>query len=398
MPGESRQPRGIPASGRIAAAAIAVGCLSVARRVRLPRLWVGLLLFCTPGLVSAQLAGAEAPADSARVTLQGADIFLPPSTYLSTQARRALAALMSASPGPGFDQEIDVIRAFNTRQEQARLAEARRLYSVRITSRTIGGVRVDEVVPDAGIAPENARRALILLHGGGFMWGAGAGARSEAVPIAAMARIRVIAVDYRMAPEHVFPAASEDVAAVYRSLLESYDAAAIGLYGCSAGGILAAQAVAWFDRHGLPRPGAIATACATGAEVAGDSSHLAPLSMGRPIPPGGRPLALADLPYFRDADPADPLAFPIASAETLAGFPPTLLLAGTRDFSASSLTLMHRRLRAAGVAAELFLFDGLWHAFMMDPSLPESREAYEIIARFFALHLAPPRPPSPPAG
>jgi acetyl esterase/lipase len=79
--------------------------------------------------------------------------------------------------------------------------------------------------------------------------------------------------------------------------------------------------------------------------------------------------------------------FPIVEPAMLAKFPPTLLLVGSRDFAASSLTVMHRRLLQAGVDAELVMFDGLWHAFYIYPSLPESREAYEILRRFFDSHL-----------
>src|SRR5206468_7800505 len=139
---------------------------------------------------------------------------------------------------------------------------------------------------------------------------------------------------------------------VYRALLRSYNASNIGLYGCSAGGILAAESVAWFQRHGLPRPGAIANLCGTGAEVAGDSGYFAAWAAGQAIPAGGKPLQLVALPYFQGVDPHDPLVFPIESPEVLAKFPPTLLLAGDRDFTASSLTVMHRRLRQAHVESE----------------------------------------------
>jgi acetyl esterase/lipase len=192
-------------------------------------------------------------------------------------------------------------------------------------------------------------------------------------------------VDYRLAPEHQFPAASEDVAAVYRELLKTYPPKNIGIYGCSAGGVLAVEAVAWFQAHQLPQPGAIASLCATGVELTGDSSYLSPLLTGAGS--SGKPQHLADIPYFKGVDPKDPLALPSVSAALLAQFPPTLLLAGGRDFSVSSITTMHRKLKAAGDDSELFVFDGLWHAFLVYPRLPESRETYAIIDRFFSAHL-----------
>lgn len=126
-----------------------------------------------------------------------------------------------------------------------------------------------------------------------------------------------------------------------------------------------------------------------GAELDGDSAYVAPVLTGQPpVAAGGKPhLLISDLPYFEGVDPRNPLAFPIASREVLGNFPPTLLIAGSRDYSASSLTAMHRRLRELGVDAELFLFDGLWHAFFVYPALPESRETYGIIGRFFDSRL-----------
>jgi acetyl esterase/lipase len=312
---------------------------------------------------------------------------LPVSAFASEEARAAFEALSSAPPEPDFKGDVAAMRRWQGDREEKRLAEARKRYAVDIHSETIAGVPVDVVTPKEGIAPANAKRVLLSLHGGAFMWGAGAGALSEAVPIAATGRVKVIAVNYRMAPEFRFPAASEDVAAVYRSLLRDHNPLDIGLYGCSAGGILAAQSVAWFATHGLPQPGAIATLCGTGAEVDGDSGYFAAWSAGTPLPPGATPLRLANLPYFQGASPTDALAFPIQSDKVLGAFPPTLLLAGNRDFAASSLTVMHRRLRRAGVPADLYIFDGLWHAFVMDSSLPESREAYDVVWNFFDSHL-----------
>jgi len=88
-------------------------------------------------------------------------------------------------------------------------------------------------------------------------------------------------------------------------------------------------------------------------------------------------------PYLHTAHRDDPVAYPGDAPELLARFPPTLFMAGGRDFAVSALTVMQRRLLAAGVDAELVLFDGLWHAFSIYAELPESHEAYTLIAQFF---------------
>jgi acetyl esterase/lipase len=92
-------------------------------------------------------------------------------------------------------------------------------------------------------------------------------------------------------------------------------------------------------------------------------------------------------PYFSSASAADPMVLPINSPEVLAKFPPTLLIAGSRDFSLSSLFRTQAALTNVGVEAELHVWDGLWHAFFMDPDLPESKEVYRVIVKFFDRHL-----------
>ena len=312
---------------------------------------------------------------------------LPPSNQLSPEARAIVQRIPSTSAPAAIASDVARRRAFYGAFNDARLAEMDRAFATVRTRRTINGVAVDVVDPAAGIAPENRGRVLINVHGGAFIWGSGSGALVEAVPIAATMRVRVIAVDYRLAPEHRYPAASEDVTAVYRELLKRHAPGAIGIYGCSAGGVIAAQATAWIRKAGLPRPGAIGTFCSTGSPISGDSAYLAGPTMGGEPVIGALPPDRAG-PYLAGVSPKDGQAYPLESVEETRSMPPTLLLAGSRDFAASALTLAHRRLAAAGVTSELFLFDGLPHAFFVWPNMPESREAYRLVAGFFDRHLA----------
>lgn len=352
---------------------------------------IGALIF---GLVASQNVAAQvATTVSPNTDVTSADIHIanatiPFSGYASAETKQALAKLLASPPPPDFHGDIEAVRRYQAQYPDTQLAKMRKRYAVTITPEEIGGVRVRVIVPQVGVAKRNRNRILINLHGGGFMWGADSEALVESIPFAIAGDIKIVTVDFRMAPEHTFPAASEDVAAVYRALLRKYKPENIGIYGCSAGGILAAESIAWFEDHDLPRPGAIASLCGTGAELDGDSAYLASVLIGQPaVPPGGTPLLLKGLPYFAGVKPDDPLAFPITSRKVLAKFPPTLLITGSRDFSESSETTMKRRLWRAGVESELFVFDGLWHAFMMDPDLPESQEVYAIVARFFDDHL-----------
>ncbi|HVJ30347.1 MAG TPA: alpha/beta hydrolase [Gammaproteobacteria bacterium] len=272
------------------------------------------------------------------------------------------------------------------------IARQHELFPVDREETTIGGVHAYVYTPRDGIAAENRDRVLIELHGGGFRECWPACAELESMPVAALGRIKVVSLDYRQGPEHRHPAASEDVAAAYRELLESYRAENIGLYGCSAGGMLTGMSVAWFQRHRLPRPGAIGLLCAgaasvDGAAFGGDASYTTlPLGEGRALPAGeaGNPVPMD---YLADTDPSDPLVFPASSPEVLAQFPPTLIVTGTRSFELSNAVYTHAQLVKHGAAADLHVWEGMFHGFFYNPDVPESRECYDVIVRFFAEHL-----------
>lgn len=333
------------------------------------------------------LALLAAPAMAQGPVKQVPGFALPPSNQLSDAARRVLARMDAATAPDTVKGDIARQRAFYGKWNDDRLAEMQRRFRTSIRHEILSGVGVDTVEPEGGVAPGNAARVLINVHGGAFLWGAGSGALVEAIPIAATMRVRVVTVDYRLAPDHHYPAASEDVTAVYRELLKRYRPENIGIYGCSAGGIITAQATAWIGKQGLPRPGAIGTFCGTGAAYSGDSPYLA-LALAGDAPPA-IPVLPATLPasYMEGVPANDPIAYPLSSDAQTKAMPPTLLLAGGRDFAVSTLTLAHRRLAAAGVDSELQLFDGLPHAFFMWPDMPESDEAFATIARFFDTHL-----------
>lgn len=312
---------------------------------------------------------------------------LPPSSQLSAEARQVLARMKAETAPKDIAGDLVRQRAFYQQWNDRRLAEMRRHFATRERQQRIAGVPVAVVEPTTGIAPGNTRRVLINVHGGAFLWGSGSGALVEAIPIAAVMRARVVTVDYRLAPEHRYPAASEDVVAVYRALLKTHRPENIGIYGCSAGGIITAQATAWIRKVGLPRPGAIGTFCGTGAPYSGDSPYLAgPITGGDIVPTPVLPPTLPT-PYMAGVAGSDATAYPLQSDAETRAMPPTLLLAGGRDFAVSALTHAHRRLAAAGVTSELQLFDGLPHAFFMWPDMPESAEAFRLIASFFDRHL-----------
>ena len=309
---------------------------------------------------------------------------IPFSDSASAQAlKRFQEILLEDKAAPGIAVSA-ASRKFDDKINADRALRMRRLYPVEIRSSKIAGVPVDVVTPAGGAS--DPHRVLINLHGGAFLWGAGSGGLVESIPVASLSKIEVISVDYREGPEYTYPAASEDVERVYRDLLRHYRAKNIGIYGCSAGGILTAQSVAWLQHQGLPAPGAIGIFCAGVVDMGGDSWFVGPMLMGQQVPAPPSP-GIAMLPYFKGADTSSPLILPGNSAAVLAKFPPTLLISATRDMALSAVLRSDELLSAAGVPTELHVWEGLWHSFFSDPELPESQAAYAVMARFFQRRL-----------
>lgn len=265
----------------------------------------------------------------------------------------------------------------------------RQVYPVDIEETTIGGVRCHRLTPLE--VPEAQRgRVLINIHSGGFVFGSGW--LAEAIPIAHLSGITVIAVDYRLAPEHKFPAAVDDVLAVYDAVLRDHAPHQIGVYGSSAGGALTGQLTARLIKEGRPLPACLGmfTAPADLSDF-GDSAQVFNLNgyYGEPLFPLDHPLSEVKA-YLGDADPKDPLVSPIYA--DLAKFPPTLLMTGTRDALLSGCSLMHRALKRAGADAELVVFEAMPHGFWNMIQLPESREALQYMVDFFIDRLDAARP------
>lgn len=254
-------------------------------------------------------------------------------------------------------------------------------YPVQMEQTTLGDKPVEFFMP---LGAYDEDRILINLHGGAFCAGAKYIARVESIPVCSLGGWKVVSVDYRQGYEHKFPAACEDVAAVYAALLETYPAERIGIFGGSAGGTIASQTIAWLIEHGQPVPGALGI-FAAGTSGGGDSSYFSAISAGQ-RPPfdlfgdliGGK------VGYFSNVRADDYLVNPNLAPEAFrAQYPPTLLITGTRAPDLSPAIAVHRALQAAGVYASLQVFDGLGHSFYYDITLPESQDAYSTIVRFF---------------
>ena len=320
-----------------------------------------------------------APADTATFDPDGTAHIartVPMPSTVSEEARKWLASLTQKSNAP---QTLEQRRTATDEWRKRDSAEARKNYPVNVEETTTAGVRTDIITPLA--MPEaNRGRVLINLHGGGF--NSDSGSLIEGIPISNLAKIKVVSVYYRLAPENPFPAAVEDVVAVYKDLLKTYKPKNIGIFGTSAGAILTGEVTAQLKQSGIPLPGALGM-FSTLADYSrpSDSQQLFALDgfPGR-LEPRDPNHPSAD-PYVGNTDRKNPVLSPYFA--DLKGWPPSLLVTGTRDLLLSNTSMFHFALLQAGDDAQLVVFEAMPHAFWYHFQLPETKDALSMMANFF---------------
>ncbi len=221
----------------------------------------------------------------------------------------------------------------------------------------------------------DADQVIVHLHGGAFVLGSPTASAALAVGVTQRTGLPVVSVDYRLAPEHRCPAATEDIVNVCRGLSESRRVAAI--FGESAGANLSlAAAIALRDggetlpaRLGLLSPWVDMTCSGdTYRSLASADPVLGPLD----------PPAFATA--YAGAYTADPKASPLYA--DLTGLPPALIQAGSREILLSDSCRLEDALRRAGVDAVLNVWDGLWHGWQLQYRVPEANQALDDLAAF----------------
>jgi epsilon-lactone hydrolase len=204
--------------------------------------------------------------------------------------------------------------------------------------------------------------------------------------MAGFGHFRVISVDYRMPPDAPYPAALDDAMTVWKAALSMAAPANMAIFGSSAGGALTLSMVLRAKQENLPLPGAIApgTPMADLTET-GDTFHTNAMLDNVLVAPGTSCDARARL-YANGRNLKDPLLSPLYG--DMRGFPPAILTTGTRDLLLSNTVRVHRKLRQAGVEADLHVYEGQAHAhYLFDDTAPETAEVFGEIAAFFDKHL-----------
>jgi acetyl esterase/lipase len=244
----------------------------------------------------------------------------------------------------------------------------------------LGGVPVEWIVPD------NASPAHVFfhLHGGGYVLGSPAGARPLTTEFALRARCRVASVDYRLAPEHPFPAAVEDGVAAWRGLLDAGTHPKDVVFGgdSAGGGLTLAVLIAARD-VGLPMPAA-AFAISPWTDMRCEAETFRTLAASDPLLTARSLKEMADA-YLAGADPKSPLASPALA--DLSGLPPLLIHVGADEVLLDDTLALQKRAMASGVDARFKVWPHMIHVWhMFHPMLPEGSEAINELVAFTRAH------------
>jgi acetyl esterase/lipase len=257
--------------------------------------------------------------------------------------------------------------------------------SLAVLGPVLPGVEVRRVPGRGEWVGDGEGGVVLYLHGSAYMLASARTHRGLTSRLSVMAGLPVFGVDYRLAPEHVFPAAADDVRAAYDWLLrQGYAPAQIVIAGDSAGGHLAVDLVLQLRREGRPGPAALVL-----------FSPLVDLTLGQamrrererrdPMISAGRARRLVEL-YTSAADPADPrLAFAFGAGDML---PPTLIQAGGAEMLAADAEYLAGLIRSSGGDCELEIWPDQMHVFQALPVLvPEAEIALGRAAAFVRTHL-----------
>src|ERR1051325_6597230 len=260
------------------------------------------------------------------------------------------------------------------------LPDLRARLGVKVEQANVGGVNAYIVTPND--LPEANRNGLLVhVYGGGYVFFPGESATREAILMAGYGRYKVISVDYRMPPDFPYPAAMDDAMAVWKEITHRHDHRRMAIFGTSTGGAMTLAMVLRAKDEKLPLPAAIAPGTPwSDIDKIGDS-YAGNEWVDNLLVTWDGWLGRAARLYANGTSLTNPYISPIYG--DFKGFPPTILTSGTRDLFLSNTVRTHRKLRRAGVVADLNVYEGQSHAqYGFDVNAPETKEAFTDIAHF----------------
>ncbi|MBY5980435.1 alpha/beta hydrolase [Ferrimonas balearica] len=319
---------------------------------------------------------------------------LPPSVGVSEAFRQSQINTPKLDPAPmdfvpaNDAQWLEHIEEKDAASAKVALAIADAL-NVTIKEDELAGVKVHWLTPPETDAVHQ-NHLFVYIHGGAYVYNGGEAGLIEPSVIAARLRMPVVSIDYRMPPSHPAPAASDDVIAVWKALLETRPSNTMVMGGTSAGANITLASNQRLVEQGQPVPAALYIGTPTvdlNAE-AGDSRHLNEEADRILVKMGPFAVAAMNL-YAGELGLDHPYVSPIFG--DFANLPPSYLISGTRDLLLSDTVRAHRALRRAGVEAQMHIYEGQGHAdYIVAMKTPESAEHYAELNRFVLEYLSTP--------
>jgi monoterpene epsilon-lactone hydrolase len=293
-----------------------------------------------------------------------------------------LPAWPAAGETLGWKQTWEAGEAASEPKVQATLKR----HQPKVQERKLGGVSVLEIKPNGW---KDNGKVLVHLHGGAYTMYSARSRLQSSVPAAAATGLRVVSVDYTVAPAGKWEKVTDEVLAVLGGLQkEGHKLKDIAIYGESAGGGLAAGSVLKMRDKRLGMPAAVVL-WSPWADITNSGDSAITLKNFEPAHSYTRHLKPAADAYADPKDQKHPYVSPVYG-DYSKGFPPTLIQGGTREIFLSHFVRQYRAIDGAGGIAVLDLYEGMPHIFQVRPEMadsPETKAALQKMSAFLRRHL-----------
>ena len=341
----------------------------------------GLTALLCAGLLAGSIPD---PVRGSAATPSGLRVTTPPDT-VSVELKEAIrSSLDSFASRPATLADMKKFEEAARPRVEGFVRELADRFQVDITPLELAGVRVHVVTPRE-ILPADRDKVLMHLHGGGYtlfggLWGVG-----EAVYMARYAGITCVSVDYRLAPEHPYPAALDDAMAVYRELVRKHSPDKVGVFGSSAGGSLALSLVMRCRIEGVPLPKVVLAGSPWSDLTKTGDTYFTNEGVDNSIVSHDGWVEESARAYAGDTPMKDPLLSPVYGSYE--DFPPTMLVSGTRDLFLSNTVRVHAKLKALDRPTELLVHEGQSHVQYLEATAPETVFHFGEMKKFLSRYM-----------
>lgn len=304
---------------------------------------------------------------------------VPPPEGISEAAKKVWPNLPQVPLQAHDLKKLAELRKFVNRIDDATFEKLKTPYLMK--DRVINGVTTLWITPPK---LKHKDKVMIFIHGGAWIINSRKAQLKLQADVASSLGVKLVSIEYRLAPEHPYPAAVNDIVVAYKGIIKKYGAKNTGLFGTSAGGGLTLATLLRLKADGLPLPAASAP-LSPGADMTASGYMYRNVGLQDPIlPPYGAYTAMRS--YVGKADPKDPLVSPVFG--DYKGMTPLFLLAGTAEIIGSDAIRVATRARNQSSDVTLLVMDGMWHVPIgNDSGVPELQLAFDEMIKFFKRHM-----------